>query len=176
MLDIVLGAILVLSVVGAARNGFTKEAIRIASLLVGTLLALWGHGLVAELLRPWIQDGRVASGVAFALVFLGCVLAGALLAHILASVWKWTGLRWMDMLLGACFGVVRGLIVSAVLLLGLLVFQPFAGTSSIVAESQIAPWVINAARTAAAVGPSAVRDAFGLGVSEVEEKRSGGEA
>ena len=176
MLDIALGAILLLSVVGAARNGFTKEAIRIVSLLVGTMAAMWGHGLLAQQLRPWIQDGRVASGVAFLLIFLGCVLAGAVLAYLLASVWEWTGLRWIDMLLGDGFGLVRGLIISAVLLLGLLVFQPFAGTSSIVADSKIATWVINAARTAAAAGPRAVREAFGLGVSAVEEKRSEGEA
>ncbi len=176
MLDIVLGLILLLSVIGAARNGFTKEALRLASLIVGIVAAMWGHGVVAQQLRPWIQDGRVAAGVAFALVFVGCVLVGALLAHFLASVWKWTGLGWVDMLLGAGFGVVRGLLVCAVVLLGLLVFQPFAGTSSVVAGSKIAPWVINIARTAAAVAPQAVREAFGKGAAAVEEERAGGNA
>jgi membrane protein required for colicin V production len=174
VLDIVLGAILLLSVVGAARNGFTKEALRIASLVVGILAAMWGHGVLALQLRPWIQEGRVAAGVAFVLIFLACVLLGALLAYSLASVWKWTGLRWADMLLGVGFGIVRGLLVSAVVLLALLVFQPFAGTSSIVATSKIAPWVINVARTAAAVAPEAVREAFGRGVSAAEEERAGG--
>lgn len=171
MLDFALGTILVLSVIGAAWNGITKEAIRIAALILGIMAAMWGHGLLAPQLQPWIEDGRVAAGVAFVSIVLGFLLAGALIGHLLASVWSWTGLRWLDMLLGACFGIVRGVLICAAALVGLLVFQPFSGVSSMVADSRITPWVINMARTAIAVAPSGMRDAFGKGAAQVEEIR-----
>lgn len=175
MLDVALGTILVVSVIAAAWNGITKEAFRIASLIVGIMTAMWGHGLLAVQLRPWIEDGRVAAGIAFVSIFLGCLLAGALLGHFLASVWSWTGLRWLDMLLGGCLGIVRGVLICAVVLIGLLVFQPFAGASSMVAHSRIAPWVINMAHTAIAVAPSGMREAFGMGAAEADEMRKDGD-
>ena len=168
MLDVVLGVILLVSVFGVARNGITKEAIRIAALILGTLASMWGYGVLAGILRPWIQNGRIASGVAFVLIFVGCIVAGALLARVLAGVWSMTGLRWIDRLLGAAFGVVRGLLITAVILLGLVAFQPFSGTSGAIANSRIAPWVLHLARTAAALAPQGLRDAFGQGMTLVE--------
>lgn len=172
MLDIVLIGILVVSVFAAARNGITKEAIRIASLVVGLLVSMWGYGVLAQQLRPWIESGKVASVVAFASIFLGCLIAGALLASVLAGVWTMTGLRWLDMALGAGFGMIRGLLISTVLVLGLVAFQPVAGTSRLVADSKIAPWVMNVARTAAVMAPKGLREAFGKGAAEVEEERA----
>lgn len=170
MLDAVLVGILGLSVLAAARNGVTKEVIRIAALVVGLVVAMWGHGLLAEQLRSWIEDPRVAAVAAFALLFLGCLLLGVVLAHLLAGLWSLSGLGWLDMALGGAFGAIRGLLICAALLLGLVAFQPFADTSRLVAQSRIAPWVMNIARTAASVAPRALEEAFQKGVAEIEER------
>ena len=175
VLDIVLGTILLASVVAAARNGLTKEIVRVAALIAGIVVALWGHGVLASQLSSVIENGRLASLVAFAAIFLGVVVAGVALAHLLVTVWEWTGVRWLDMALGAGFGLVRGLVVSAAILLALLAFQPFAETPAVVAQSRISPWVMNVARTAVAVGPRAIREAFVLGVSAVEEIQGKGD-
>lgn len=176
LLDIFLGLILLISVVGAARNGFTKEVVRLVALVVAVVVAMWGHGILALQLRPWIADASIAAVLAFALIFVGCLLVGVLVAGLLASVWEWGGLRWMDMLLGGGFGLVRGMLVCGVVVLCLLAFRPFESVSNVVAESRIAPWATNVARTAAALAPQGLRRAFGQGAAEVEEKRGGGNA
>lgn len=170
MLDIVLVGILGLSVVAAARNGMTKEVIRLAALVVGLMVAMWGYGLLAEQLSPWIEDARIAAVVAFAALFLGCLFVGVLLSLALAGIWALSGLKWLDMALGAGFGAIRGLLVSAALLLGMVAFQPFADTSGLVADSRIAPWIMNVARTASTIAPGALKEAFQKGASEIEEK------
>ena len=167
-----MGVILVVSVIAAARNGITKEAIRIGSLVVGLLIAMWGHGVLALELRPWIESDRIAATVAFALIFLGCLILGALLAYLLAGIWQLTGLGWLDRGLGACFGLIRGLVICAAALLGLVAFQPFAETASMVARSRVAPVVMNVARTAASMAPSGLKEAFGRGAAEIEENRA----
>lgn len=176
LLDFLLGTILVVSVVTAARNGFTREVIRMAALVCGIAAALWGHGLLAQELGPWIQDGRVAAAVAFLGIFVGCLVAGALLARLLVGVWEWTGMRSMDILLGAGFGLVRGVLLCGVVLLVLLAFRPFSGTPRAVADSAIAPWVISVARTAILVAPEALREAFREGHRQVQQGRSSGAA
>lgn len=169
VLDIVLGAILLASVIGATLNGLTKELLRIASLVVGLLVAMWGYGLLAGYLAQWISNAKVASAAAFALLFIGCLITGALLARLLAGIWSLAGLGLLDRLLGAAFGALRGLLLAAVLLLALVAFQPVADTAGLVADSRIAPFVLNLARTAAAVAPEALREAYQDGLARVRD-------
>lgn len=175
VLDVVLGSVLVLSVILAARNGITKELFRIASLIVGIVVAMWGHGLVAHELQPWIRNPRIAATIAFVLVFLGCVILGMLIARALVSVWSFTGLHWLDVSLGGVFGMLRGLLVCAVLLLGLIAFQPLANTGGIVARSVLAPWIVSLARTVVAVAPQGLRTAFQRGIAAVEDEKPMGQ-
>jgi membrane protein required for colicin V production len=173
LLDIVLGVVVLASVVSAALNGLTKELLRIASLVVGLLVAMWGYGVLAGYLAQWISNARIASAVAFALLFIGCQIAGVLLAHMLSGIWSIAGLGSLDRLLGAAFGALRGLLVAGVLLLALVAFQPFGHTAELVAGSRIAPIVLNLARTAAAVAPNALRDAFHDGLERVRDHLEG---
>ena len=140
------------------------------------MLAMWGYGLLAPALQPPIEDGRVAAVAAFAAIFLGSLVAGSLLSYFLAGVWSVTGLRWLDTALGGVFGMVRGMVIAAVLLLVLVAFEPVAGTPGLVAGSRIAPWVLNLARTAVALAPEGLREAFGEGAARVEEERPEGRA
>lgn len=173
VLDIVLGAILLGSVIGATLNGLTKELLRIASLVVGLLVAMWGYGLLAGYLAQWISNAKIASAAAFALLFIGCLITGALLARLLAGIWSLAGLGLLDRLLGAAFGALRGLLLAAVLLLALVAFQPVADTAGLVADSRIAPFVLNLARTAAAVAPEALREAYQDGLARVRDIAGG---
>lgn len=169
VLDFVLGAILLASVIGATINGLTKELLRIASLVVGLFVAMWGYGVLAGYLAQWISNAKIASALAFALLFIGCLITGALLARLLAGIWSLAGLGLLDRLLGATFGALRGLLLAAVLLLALVAFQPVADTAGLVADSRIAPFVLNLARTAAAVAPEALRDAYQDGLARVRD-------
>ena len=173
MLDIVLGVILLASVVGAALNGLTKELLRTASLVLGLLVSMWGYGVLAGYLAQWIPNARIASAAAFALIFIGCLIAGALLARTLSGIWSMAGLGLLDRLLGAVFGALRGLLLAAALLLALVAFQPIAGIPDLLADSRIAPIVLNLARTAAAVAPDALRDAFQDGLERVGDHPEG---
>ena len=169
VLDVVLGAILLGSVIGATLNGLTKELLRIASLVVGLLVAMWGYGVLAGYLAQWIPSAKIASVAAFALLFSACLIAGALLARLLAGIWSLGGLGLLDRLLGAAFGALRGLLVAAALLLALVAFQPVADTAGLVADSRIAPFVLNLARTAAAMAPEALRNAYQDGLERVRD-------
>ena len=44
----------------------------------------------------------------FLVVFFVCTLLGALIGKLLSKLFKWTGLSWLDRLMGAGFGLVRG--------------------------------------------------------------------
>ncbi len=118
---------------------YTVIAIVILSALLG-----WWRGLVYEILAllGWVAAYAVARlfaagaaplmpaalGVeaarmtaAFAVLFTGTLIIGGIVAWLLSKLVKWVGLGWMDGLLGALFGVLRGVLVvlALVLLAGL---------------------------------------------------------
>ncbi len=172
--DAVIGGILLVSVLGAVRNGVTREILRIAALVMGIFLAMWWYDRVAPELLPYIDEPKLAACAAFLAIFTGCLIAGAVFAWILVKVWGLTGLRWFDRLLGAAFGLIRGLLIAAAVLLAVITFSPFAGAAQTVAESKLAPWALHAARAAAAAGPQDFQDAFADGFDRVRQVWTGG--
>ncbi len=168
-LDIVLGAALLISFVGAVRNGLSKEIIRLIALLVGVVGGMWWYREAAAYWRPLLADESIASFAGFLTILFGALLAGMLLAWILAKLLGWVGLRWFDRLLGGAFGLVRGVLVCGALVMGLLAFTPLTGSAEAVAGSQIAPWVLHAAQATSLVAPSALRQAFDENFARVKE-------
>jgi len=102
--------------VGAWR-GLVFEVLSVLSWLAAFVLAQWFAPAVAEWLpmSGAAQPLRYAAG--FALVFVGAVFAGGLLAWATRKMIEAVGLRPADRALGAAFGLVRG----AVLLLAFAV-------------------------------------------------------
>ena len=166
-LDITLGLILLVSLIGAMLNGVTREIVRILALVLGIAGAMWGYERLAPHLAPYIDDPQIAQFAAFALIVIGCLLAGSLVAWALVKLWGATGLRWFDRLLGAGFGLVRGLVIATALVLGVVAFSPVAGAEKTVAESRLAPWVLHGARLCAMAAPPSLRGAFDSGFERV---------
>ena len=81
---------------------------------------------------------------------------------------KVAGLSFVDRLLGAGFGVVRGLLISIALVLALLAFTPGKSPPNAVVHSRVAPYVIDAARVCAAVAPHELKDGFRKSYEQVK--------
>lgn len=172
-LDLAIGGILLLSLIGAVRNGVTKEIVRIAALIFGVLGGMWFYERAALELTPYISNGQLARFAAFVSIVIGCLIAGGVLSWILAKLWGLAGLRWFDRLLGAGFGLVRGLVIATAVVLGVVAFSPFAGTAETVAGSRFAPLVLHGARAAAFLAPSDMKTAYDQGFERVRATWSG---
>ena len=122
-------ATVVLMVVIFGVIGLFKGAIRfivsLATVVVGIALAgAFGESLGAQnwpLISDTDNHEEIGVLVGCALVFAGTLLLGALLSKVLRAAAEETDLGGMDRLLGLLFGVVRGLLWSA-LLVTLLMF------------------------------------------------------
>jgi membrane protein required for colicin V production len=167
-LDVVLGTVLLVSFAGAVRNGLSKEIIRLVALVAGIVGGLWWYPAAAAYLKPLLADESIASFAGFFVILFGSLLAGILLAWALAKILGWVGLRWFDRLLGGAFGLVRGLLVCAALVLALLAFSPLTRSTEVVAESKIAPWVLHAAQATSFAAPGNLRRAFDENFAQVK--------
>lgn len=115
--DLVLLTVLLLSTVLGLWRGLVYEVISVAGWVAAFVLAQ----AYAEPVAQWLPvEGfslplRLAAG--FVLVFMGAAFAAGLLAWVVKKLVDSVGLRPVDRVLGAGFGLVRG----AVLLLSLAV-------------------------------------------------------
>ena len=147
-------AIIILSILVAAAQGFFLEVFSLAGVVVGFLLAAWEYTTVAGWLT-FINPPWAANIVAFFVVFVAVsILAGAI-GRIVSWAVKEAGLRWVDRVLGAAFGVLRGLLVVVVIVMATAAFAPNAEW---LRQSQTAPYFLVIGRGASWLAPTEVRN------------------
>lgn len=116
-LDIAILVIISLSAVISLFRGFVREALSLAT----WVLAFWVSIGFADKLDPML-DGMIASPtarltVAFASLFLITLIVGALVNYLIGQLVQKTGMSGTDRVLGILFGIGRGVVLVAVLVL-----------------------------------------------------------
>jgi membrane protein required for colicin V production len=166
-LDIVIAIVLLISLFTAFRNGLSGEAVRLLALVLGVVAGMWWYGRLAGYYEPYIPSRQLAEFAAFMTFLVASVIAGGVVAWGLAKLLGWTGLRWFDRLLGGVFGAVRGLLISAIVVMAVVAFPPVSRSDETVAASRLAPWVLYGAQAAAGLAPKNLRDEFSAGFERV---------
>lgn len=116
IVDYILLAAFVISVGVGFFRGFFREALS----LVNWLLALWIAWRFSGVLDPVlasVSSPALKLWLARILMFLGVLLAGALLGHLLVVLVRKSGLTGADRGLGMVFGAARGVLVVGVLVI-----------------------------------------------------------
>lgn len=112
----ILGVIGVSALISLLR-GFVREALSLASWVAALWIALAFSQPLSGQLAQWISTPSLRLGVAFAALFLSVLLLGALIGYLAAQLVHKTGLTGTDRVLGMVFGVGRGMLIVAVLVL-----------------------------------------------------------
>ena len=168
-LDVIIVAVVLISFVTAVIKGFTRELVSLAAVIAGLLGALWWYPELARYIEPYASSPSVAGFAAFVLILLTFLLFGWMVSRLLASLVKATGLRWFDRLLGGAFGLLRGLLIAAALVLAIVAFAPGKRPIELVAESRFAPTVLQFARVIVAIAPRKVKDGFHNGLDRIRK-------
>jgi membrane protein required for colicin V production len=160
--DWVILAVLVVSVAQAASEGFFHEAFGIAGLVIGYIVAAWQYEHVASWFAPHLKSPWLGNVAAFLLIFIGIMLLAGIAGRIARWLMHAAGLTFFDRMLGGLLGLLRGILVIAVVLVALAAFAP---TSEWLADSQLAPYFLVLGRAAVWVAPSDLRARFYEGLN-----------
>ncbi len=140
---VVLVVISLLTLAGLLK-GFTRLAIGIAALVAAFVLAVRFHPPVAAAIaaETGITD-PLATAAAYAAIFLGTMLVGALVAFVARRTLKLAMLGWVDRLAGAATGLVAALLAAGLVLVPAA--SRFPAGESLLRESALAPYAAAAA-------------------------------
>jgi membrane protein required for colicin V production len=161
-LDWALLIVILGSIIASFRAGFSRELIGLISMVVALFGGLWFYGSAGAFLLPYVSSKNVANLCGFLLIFLGVLIAGAIIGHLFSRLVKAAGLGLFDRILGAGFGAVRGLLFAVALILAIVAFAPAGGDEppGAVVHSRFAPYVIDTAHLFASLAPRELKDSF----------------
>lgn len=110
-IDWALLAVLAVSVIVGLVRGLVYECLSLAGWVVAWFAAQWAAPQLADHVPIGAPDSALNLGVAFAVAFLLAILAWSLLAKLIRMMIHATPLSLPDRLLGAGFGLLRGVVL-----------------------------------------------------------------
>ncbi|MBX6420520.1 MAG: CvpA family protein [Nevskia sp.] len=118
--DDVLIAIVLVSVLFGALHGFVRSALGLLVWILAFLAALRYGPWLAASFKPALSSEPLRLALAYAAVFLGVLLVGALVVWLVWIIVRGAGLAPADRMVGCGFGLLRGAFIAcaAVMLVG----------------------------------------------------------
>jgi membrane protein required for colicin V production len=143
-------------VFGAFR-GLVKEALSLAFWIGAAVLASLLDDTVATQLGELVANPTARRMTAFVLIFVVTVFAGGLISNLLSKLTSRAGLGGTDRMLGALFGIIRGVVIVTVVVM-LTAQLEVALIREAYGESFLVPYIMMLA--------GMFQDMFGLTTSE----------
>lgn len=164
--DWVICAVVLINMITAAMQGFFSEALTLAGLVVGYVVAAWKYRSLAEWFESFLRNPWLAEVLGFLIIFFAIVLLFGLAARIARWIMKEAGLSGFDRFLGALLGLLKGGLMVAVILMGMTAFTP---TSKLLRNSQLAPYFLVVGRAAMWLAPAELRQRFDQGLALIHQ-------
>ena len=165
LLDWFLIAILVFSFVMSWFKGFVREVLGLITVLAGLLLGAWFYRGFANMLKDVVRNEDPALFFAFSVIFLATLVAGFVIIWLVTKFVKFAKLQWADRMLGAAFGLIRGWMIGAVVLLALTAFDV---QTERLKNSELAPYFLPGSRVIAVLTPYEIKAKFLVGYRALE--------
>jgi membrane protein required for colicin V production len=159
--DWLIVAVILLSIFSAAVQGFFAEALSMAGLVVGYIVAAWKYPGLSDWFMTFLKYAWLADIFSFLVIFFVILLVFNVAARVARKLMKAAGLSGFDRFMGALLGVVKGVLVVTVVLMGITAFTP---TSTMLKRSVLAPYFLVVGRAAMWVAPAELRARFNDGL------------
>lgn len=115
ILDWVILAIALVSVIAGAVRGLFREALSLVIWAAALIMAALFADPVSVSLERWIDVETLRYPLAFAALFIAVLLLGAIVQHVVGLLVEVTGLSGLDRVLGTLFGILRAGVLLVVL-------------------------------------------------------------
>jgi len=168
--DWFLAIVVTVSTLLAFRRGIVLVLLSLAGLVVGTLLASWYYTRLGGWLHGMIPNPKAAQAVAFLAILMAVWVVFSVAAGLVRKAVRAVGLGLVDRLLGAGFGLARGVLLGVVAMMALTAFDPHSGW---IRNSVLTPYFLHGVDAVCFVVPQHFREQMSEGTRYLVEKTPG---
>jgi membrane protein required for colicin V production len=158
----------VVSTVLAFLKGFVRVLFSLAGMVVGVLLASWEYLRLAAWLGRWVRSRPAAEAIAFLTILFAVTIVFSLAAGFVRRTVKAIGLGFMDRLLGAGVGLVRGVLLGVAAMMAIAAFDPHSRWTQ---NSVLSPYFLAGARAVSFVVPQHFQEQVSEGTRHLVGKK-----
>jgi len=165
-LDITFCIVIAFCLIRGAFRGIVKEASAIIGVFGGFFAAYNYYPLLADQLSRFIDSAAWLNIISFLVIFGAVFAAVSALGILVKYLLKVVFLGWVDRLCGAGFGLVKGVLISAVVL---MVFATFLDKGApLIRQSKTAPYITIVSEALSGFASKDLRQEF---TSKIEDAR-----
>ena len=155
-LDVVLIIIVTVSVIYSLFRGLVREVFSLLSIILGFMAAIRLYQIPAGILLTWIDNSMIAHILSFVLTFITVSILISLIGRLVRKFVRFAQFESVDRLLGAVFGLLKGVFVVTVLILVLILFLPPA--HPVLTQSQLSPYCITLGELSLSMIPDELKE------------------
>ena len=156
--DILITTILIYGLIRGIFRGLVREISSIVGVLGGFYAAYTYYPQMTALIAPWISNPAYLNILSYLIIFSAVVIIVGILAVIIKYLLNIAYLGWVDRVLGALFGLLKGGLVISVLFIVLTAFLPKG--APFIRNSTLSPHVAVVAEVMAKVLSKDMKDNF----------------
>ncbi len=139
ILDIVFFIMIGVSIILGIIKGLVRELFSLAFFIIAVILAFLFYGDLGQVLFKSIQSQDIANFTAFICIFVTILIVGSIITYAIKKLFVIGPLKSVDRILGGFFGMLRGFLLSGILVFLLIVF-PVRDT--LIKESGLCPFIM----------------------------------
>lgn len=140
LLDIVIIVTIVFLLLKGVLRGFIKEVASLMGVVLGIWLASIFHPQMANFLKPHLPSTSFLPLLSFVVIFTTVLILSNLSGTVVKLLFLKSILGWADRAMGAGLAVVKGVIITYLVIVLLTFFLP--AKTPLIAKSKLAPLVI----------------------------------
>jgi membrane protein required for colicin V production len=133
ILDIIIGGLIAFFLIKGIFRGFFREIASLAGVVFGILIGNHYHPQMAGYLKAYIPLEKSLPLISFIILFIAVMIGFHLFGLLLHRLFKRVLIGWLDRTLGIGFALLKGIIISYLLIVLLTFFVP--STSPLIASS-----------------------------------------
>ncbi len=141
-LDIIVIVIMAVSILFGILKGFIRELFSLVFFIVAVVLSFLFYSEVGSLFMPQIKNRDISNFVGFITIFVVVLVIGAVVTYFIKKIFAIGPLKTIDVILGGVFGLLRGVLISSILLFALVAFPV---DDNLVMKSQLSPYLLKTA-------------------------------
>lgn len=142
VLDILFLAIVILSTLFGIIKGFIRELFSLAFFIIALILSFLYYSDVGTIYSKYLSE-NIAHFAGFVTIFVAVLVVGTLVTYFIKKIFILGPLKTIDRIFGGVFGLVRGMLIAALIVFVMIAFQI---NDSLVRKSRLAPFVLETIR------------------------------